>query len=86
MERFVRWYNAEHRHSALKYVTPEQRHLGRDPALLERRHEVYQRARERQPQRWSGRTRNWTPAPPVILPTYRPKNVTSRDNAQAKAA
>ena len=86
MERFVRWYNAEHCHSALKYVTPEQRHLGRDPELLERRHEVYQRARERQPQRWSGRTRNWTPAPPLILPTYRPKNLTSRDNAQAKAA
>ena len=86
MERFVRWYNAEHCHSALKYVTPEQRHLGRDPELLQRRHELYQRARERQPQRWSGRTRNWTPAPPVILPTYRPKNVTSRDNAQAKAA
>ena len=25
---FVRWYNEEHRHSALNYVTPEQRHSG----------------------------------------------------------
>ena len=45
MERFVRWYNTEHCHSALKFVTPEQRHLGRDAQLLERRHALYQHAR-----------------------------------------
>ena len=27
-ELFVRWYNGEHCHSALKFVTTEQRHLG----------------------------------------------------------
>lgn len=86
MERFVRWYNREHCHSALKYVTPEQRHLGHDAELLARRHDVYHQARARQPQRWSGRTRNWTPAPEVTLPTYRPTKVSSHDFTEAKAA
>lgn len=30
---FVRWYNTEHRHSQISYVTPEQRHSGEDIAL-----------------------------------------------------
>ncbi|MCB5365039.1 transposase [Pusillimonas sp. CC-YST705] len=28
VQRFVTWYNTEHRHSAIKFVTPEQRHYG----------------------------------------------------------
>ena len=86
MERFVRWYNTEHCHSALKFVTPEQRHLGRDAQLLERRHALYQHARAQRPNRWSGRTRNWTPAPAVTLPTYRPTKMASPENTRAKAA
>jgi transposase InsO family protein len=30
---FVRWYNTEHRHSAIRFVTPDQRHQGEDPRL-----------------------------------------------------
>jgi transposase InsO family protein len=30
--RFVTWYNTEHRHSAIRYVTPDQRHGGADLA------------------------------------------------------
>lgn len=86
VERFVRWYNAEHCHSALKFVTPEQRHQGRDAALLARRHDVYQQAKATHPERWSGQTRNWTPASAATLPTYRPKMVTHRNDAKAKAA
>lgn len=85
-ERFVRWYNREHCHSALKYLTPEQRHLGRDAELLARRHDVYLQARAKQPQRWSGRTRNWTPAPAVTLPTYRLTKMSSYEFTKAKAA
>jgi putative transposase len=58
---FVRWYNHEHRHSGIRYVTPAQRHAGGDGALLAARHALYQRARETNPRRWSGRTRDWTP-------------------------
>lgn len=64
---FVRWYNHEHRHSAIRFVTPEERHTGREAALLRDRHALYQRARHCTPGRWSGPTRNWTPIPEVRL-------------------
>jgi len=56
---FVRWYNTEHKHSGLKFVTPEQRHTGEAADILEHRKVVYREARERHPNRWSGDTRNW---------------------------
>src|SRR5208282_3853448 len=65
--RFVQWYNHEHRHSGIRYVTPAQRHAGQDGRLLAARHAVYQDARRRNPQRWSGQTRNWTPVGVVTL-------------------
>ena len=65
--RFVHWYNHEHRHSGIRYVTPGQRHAGQDRPLLAARHAVYQRARQRNPRRWSGQTRNWTPITVVTL-------------------
>lgn len=86
VEQFVRWYNTEHRHSALKFVTPEQRHLGRDVELLARRHATYQAARARHPERWSGATRDWQPADPVTLPTFRPKRLATGEEKLAKAA
>jgi transposase InsO family protein len=54
----VDWYNQEHRHSAIKFVTPEQRHLGQDVLLLQKRSAVYVHARDQNPQRWSKNTRN----------------------------
>ncbi len=59
--RFVHWYNEEHRHSAIAFVTPAQRHAGLDGALLSKRVEVYEAAKARHPERWSGATRNWQP-------------------------
>jgi transposase InsO family protein len=67
VERFVRWYNTEHRHSGIRFVTPDERHFGLEQALLARRDELYEQARRRRPERWSGATRNWTPAGPVRL-------------------
>jgi len=58
-QKFVRWYNQVHRHSGLKFVTPAQRHEGRDKAILAHREQVYREARKRNPQRWSQGTRNW---------------------------
>lgn len=43
-QKFVRWYNQEHKHSVLKFVTPAQRHDGQDAAILARRDQVYQQA------------------------------------------
>ena len=55
----VQWYNHEHRHSAIRFVTPGQRHAGLDAAILERRSALYQAARDKNPLRWKGGTRNW---------------------------
>jgi transposase InsO family protein len=65
--RFVSWYNTEHRHSAIRYVTPDQRHTGADVAILARRRRLYERARQRTPARWSGKIRNWAPIAAVLL-------------------
>src|SRR5471030_2911011 len=59
-QKFVRWYNQEHKHSGLKFVTPAQRHDGLDTAILARRKQVYAEARNRNPRRWSLNTRDWT--------------------------
>lgn len=58
---FMHWYNEEHRHSGIKFVTPAERHAGLDAALLSKRDEVYAAAKEKHPERWSGATRNWKP-------------------------
>lgn len=55
----VEWYNNVHRHSGIRFVTPAQRHEGLDEKLLNNRKAVYETARTRNPQRWSGTTRNW---------------------------
>ena len=65
--RFVQWYNEEHRHSGIRYVTPAQRHAGQDGRVLDARHALYQDAQQRNPQRWSGPTRNWTAVGVVTL-------------------
>jgi transposase InsO family protein len=67
VEGFVAWYNGEHLHSGLRFVTPDDRHRGQDAALLAARHALYQRARRKAPRRWTGSTRNWTPVGPVTL-------------------
>ena len=67
VERFVAWYNGQHRHSAIRFVTPDERHFGGEAEVLAHRHEVYQRAKSRHPGRWTRNTRDWTPAGPVRL-------------------
>ena len=56
---FVQWYNNEHRHSGIKFVTPEQRHLGKDIEILTNRTQVYVEAKAKNPSRWSGEIKNW---------------------------
>jgi transposase InsO family protein len=67
METFVHWYNHEHRHSAIRFVTPAERHQGRDVEILAQRKQIYEAAKQRHPQRWSGNTRNWQPITSVSL-------------------
>ena len=72
VQGFANWYNTQHRHSAIRFVTPDQRHRGEDRALLASRHQVYELARAARPERWSGQTRNWQPIGSVWLNPERP--------------
>lgn len=67
VSRFVQWYNTEHLHSAIRFVTPSSRHLGLDTAILAKRAVVYEEAKQLKPWRWSGPTRNWSPITEVLL-------------------
>ena len=75
VRRFVQWYNTEHLHSAIRFVTPGSRHLGWDQAILAKRSAVYENAKRLNPLRWSGQTRNWSPITEVFL---NPKKATRK--------
>ncbi len=64
---FARWYNEEHLHSAIKFVTPSSRHDGHDRYILAKRDVVYKEAQMKTPIRWSSKTRNWNPIKSVKL-------------------
>jgi putative transposase len=51
-EKFFNWYNREHRHSGIAYLTPHEVHAGNGTAILRRRREVKQAAMERTPERF----------------------------------
>jgi len=67
VRRFVQWYNTEHLHSAIRFVTPGSRHLGLDKAILAKRSAVYENAKRLNPLRWSRHTRNWSAITEVHL-------------------
>jgi putative transposase len=83
VDGFVHWYNTEHLHSSIRFVTPDDRHYGREDQLLSNRHRVYEEAKKRMPDRWSGKTRNWLPEKVVRL---NPEKLTTLTTALKKAA
>ena len=84
VQTFVQWYNGEHRHSGLRFVTPAERHQDQDTAILERRKAVYETAKRQHPERWSGTTRNWEPVGTVWLnPSNSDTDATAADLIEA---
>lgn len=81
---FQQWYNEEHQHSALKFVTPGQRHRGEDKDLLNRRIRLYAMARAAKPERWSGNYRNWNR--PAVVSLNPQKSTQRKTTTQEKAA
>ena len=67
VDGFVFWYNTQHLHSSIRFVTPDDRHYGRENHILANRKKVYQEARSRNPNRWSKQTRNWNAIDQVWL-------------------
>jgi transposase InsO family protein len=72
VRRFVEWYNTEHRHSGINFVTPDERHRGLDAGVLRGRAAVYEMARRAHPERWARNTRDWSPVGEVTLNRPRP--------------
>ena len=83
---FVAWYNTEHRHSAIRFVTPAERHEGRDAEVLAARKALYEAKRRANPSRWSGKTRDWTPIGEVWLNPERPSPACEPDTELRNAA
>ena len=84
VQGFVRWYNEKHRHSAIRFVTPSQRHSGEEQKVLRRRKEVYEEVRKENPSRWTGGVREWTPVGKVILnPEARSSNRLNEERESA---
>lgn len=80
---FTKWYNQEHRHSGLNFLTPNQRHNGESTQILEQRKKVYEEARLKHPERWSRTTRNWTLEDNVWLNPERIDKSKSDENCSA---
>ncbi len=78
---FSQWYNDEHHHSGIKFVTPDQRHRGEDIQILVKRKEVYERARAENPSRWTGQTRNWNQIKKVYLNPGKGKSEVDKNKA-----
>ncbi|ATB26943.1 IS3 family transposase [Melittangium boletus] len=70
MARFTSWYNDEHRHGSLCFVSPNDRYFGRDDSVLARRRRVYEEARRQAPVRWSSGPRRWSPPVPVHMTVW----------------
>jgi len=68
-------------HSAIKYVTPAQRHTGQDKEVLTNRKAVYLTAQTKHPGRWSGDIRNWDYAGEVHLNPEKSKIKTEGNQA-----
>lgn len=67
-QRFVTYYNTEHKHRSLNFVTPDQKHLSQDIALLKNRSDLLEKARAKNPARWiKNKIRNCEPAGHVNL-------------------
>jgi putative transposase len=84
--KFSAWYNDAHMHSGLKFITPNQRHVGNDKVIMKNRHNVYIKAKEKHPERWAKSTRNWQLPPVVTLNANRKKKNSTTDKEELMAA
>jgi putative transposase len=67
MANFVDWYNTEHRHSGIGYITPEQRHNGQVKKIMRFRNKVMDEACATYPERFSVEPVRWSEYPVVYL-------------------
>lgn len=79
--QLVHWYNDEHQHSGINFVTPHQCHAGVYVDVLNRRKEVYEQAKLKHPERWTTSTRDGEPHQSVALNPVKEEKANTRDEA-----
>jgi putative transposase len=79
---FTYWYNEKHHHSAIKFVTPGQRHRGEDVEILAKRKLIYEGAKTKNPERWASSSRNWER--PTIVTLNHTKNIKKQATMESK--
>jgi transposase InsO family protein len=68
MAEFVHWYNTEHLHSSIGYVTPSEMRTGQAEAIFEQRNATMRQAQATHPERWGSRSvKHWKVLREVIL-------------------
>ncbi len=67
VQSFVNWYNFKHKHSKIRFVTPADRHAGKDAVILQNRRQILQDAKAKNPERWGKNIRNCNPVGAVSL-------------------
>jgi transposase InsO family protein len=80
---FVAWYNHDHLHSGIGFVSPADRHAGLSDTILTQRKAVYEAAKRRNPARWSGDTRAWKADADVFLNPTKETRLERKGNAVA---
>jgi len=82
MASFVDWYNTKHLHSAIGFVTPQQRHDGTARTILKARNETLASAYQKHPERWVGKRKTWSMPETVYLnPDPTTRDLMSRKSA-----
>jgi putative transposase len=77
-------YNHEHKHSNIRFVTPQQRHADQDQQILNNRKVALEKARNKTRSRWGGREiRNCSSVSAVML---NPDRVQQISNQELQAA
>lgn len=80
-QTFFHWYNHEHYHSGIGFLTPASVHYGQAPAILEQRNRVLQTAYEAHPERFVKGPPTAPELPPAVW-INPPKEVPIDTNAQ----
>ncbi|HHW21150.1 MAG TPA: transposase [Thermodesulfovibrio thiophilus] len=63
-----RWYNTEHLHSSIGYVTPNEMRSGKAYEIFNKRNEGMEVAKMQHPERWrSQKSKVWKAAERVVL-------------------
>lgn len=86
VQRFVTWYNNEHKHSGLNFLSPIERHNGLDREIFEKRKAVYEAAKKKHPERWTKDIRNWSLEDKVFLNPERTTKKVDKEESEAEAS